>query len=111
PAANSCSGLVPLPAVPGVDSFTSRRPSLGREVPSRPPVVWAFAVYRTLSIGVMTGSFFQWGDDREKALLMPTSKNHYKPFQLRVLRQDMLEIQHHEISKKNEISSHTGENS
>jgi len=38
PAANSCSGLVPLPAVPGVESLMSRRPSELRDAPpSRPP--------------------------------------------------------------------------
>src|ERR1700737_1438427 len=78
PAANSCSGLVPPPAVPGVDSFTSRRPSLVREAPSRPPVVWVIAVYRTLSIGVMAGSFFLVGDDRDGSLLMPTLINNHK---------------------------------
>src|SRR6185295_2598872 len=57
PAANSCSGLVPLPLVPGVDSFTSRRPSEVRDAPSRPPVVWVLAVYSTFSILVMAGSF------------------------------------------------------
>src|SRR5262245_50627611 len=57
PAANSCSGLVPPPAVPGDDSLTSRRPSELREAPSRPPVVWALAVYSTFSRVIMTGSF------------------------------------------------------
>src|SRR5580704_19733029 len=49
PAANNSSGLVPLPGAPGIDSLTSRRPSLVREAPSRPPVVWALAVYTTFS--------------------------------------------------------------
>ena len=44
PAANNCSGLVPTPAVPGVESLTSKRPSVLREAPSRPPVVWVLAV-------------------------------------------------------------------
>src|SRR5215813_488364 len=57
PAANSCSGLVPLPALPGDDSLTSRRPSLVREAPSRPPVVCVLAVYSTFSIGVVAFSF------------------------------------------------------
>jgi hypothetical protein len=40
PAASSCSGLVPGPAPPGIESLTSRRPSLERAAPfSRPPVV------------------------------------------------------------------------
>src|SRR5215471_335410 len=65
PAANSCSGLVPLPTLPGDDSLTSRRPSLVREAPSRPPVVCVLAVYSTLSIGLMGGSFFQWATARE----------------------------------------------
>src|SRR5262245_8783618 len=60
PAANSCSGLVPLPGPPGDDSLTSRRPSLVREAPSRPPVVCVLAVYSTFSIWLMGGSFFQW---------------------------------------------------
>src|SRR5262245_56170465 len=49
PAANSCSGLVPVVALPGVESFSSRRPSELRDAPSRPPVVCVFAVYKTLS--------------------------------------------------------------
>src|SRR5580698_9577871 len=57
PAANNCSGLVPAPGVPGVDSLMSRRPSEVWDAPSRPPVVWALAVYRTFSNGVMEGSF------------------------------------------------------
>src|SRR5262245_20060178 len=61
PAANNCSGLVPLPDVPGVESLTSRRPSEVRDAPSRPPVVWVFAVYNTFSIGVMTGSCLSAG--------------------------------------------------
>src|SRR5262245_51607123 len=48
PAANNCSGFVPVVALPGVESFTSRRPSELRDAPSRPPVVCVFAVYRTL---------------------------------------------------------------
>src|SRR5438309_10978078 len=56
PAANSCSGLVPAADVPGVESLTSSRPSDVREAPSRPPVVYAFAVYSTLSIVVMANS-------------------------------------------------------
>jgi hypothetical protein len=45
PAANSCSGLVPVPDVPGVDNLMSRWPSELRDTPcSRPPVVWVFAV-------------------------------------------------------------------
>jgi hypothetical protein len=40
PAANSCSGLVPLPGLPGNVSLMSRRPSGLREAPpSRPPMV------------------------------------------------------------------------
>src|SRR5262249_57665508 len=61
PAANSCSGLVPPPEVPGDESLTSSRPSELREAPSRPPVVWAFAVYRTFSSWIMAVSF---GDKR-----------------------------------------------
>src|SRR3954447_4937476 len=57
PAAKSCSQLVPVPGLPGRDSLTSRRPSELRDAPSRPPVVWAFAVYSTFSICVMIGSF------------------------------------------------------
>ena len=64
PAANSCSGLVPPPAVPGDDSLTSRRPSELRDAPSRPPVVWVFAVYSTFSIWVMAGSFSSWHSSR-----------------------------------------------
>ena len=35
---------VPVPEVPGVESLTSSRPSALRAAPSRPPVVWVFAV-------------------------------------------------------------------
>src|SRR5437879_3127464 len=49
PAAKSCSGLVPVPGLPGRDSLTSRRPSELRDMPARPPVVWALAVYSTFS--------------------------------------------------------------
>src|SRR3954464_678657 len=48
------SGLVPLPGVPGDESLMSSRPSLLREVPSRPPEdVWVLPVYSTCSICVM----------------------------------------------------------
>src|SRR3954451_2873820 len=59
PAAKSCSGLVPVPELPGRDSLTSRRPSELRDMPVRPPVVWAFAVYRTFSIRFITFSFMK----------------------------------------------------
>jgi len=36
--------FVPVPAVPGDESLTSSRPSELREVPSRPPDVWALPV-------------------------------------------------------------------
>src|SRR5262245_29871098 len=56
PAANNCSGLVPLPGLFGSVNLTSRRPSSVRELPpSRPPVVWALAVYNTLSSCAMFG--------------------------------------------------------
>src|SRR5512145_1066446 len=42
-------GLVPASGFPEVESLTSRRPSSLREAPSRPPVVWAVAVYSTFS--------------------------------------------------------------
>src|SRR5476651_557611 len=54
PAAKSCSGFVPVPGLPGRDSLTSRRPSELRDVPVRPPVVWAFAVYSTFSSWFIT---------------------------------------------------------
>src|SRR5712672_4722365 len=57
PAAKSCSGLVPVPGLPGRDSLTSRRPSELRDMPARPPVVWAFAVYSTFSSWFITFSF------------------------------------------------------
>src|SRR5882724_6340960 len=54
PTANNCSGLVPVPEDPGTESLTSKWPSEVRhDPPSRPPVVWAWAVWRTFSIGVM----------------------------------------------------------
>ena len=36
PAAKSCSGLVPVPGLPGRESLTSRRPSELRDTPVRP---------------------------------------------------------------------------
>src|SRR6202049_4610593 len=59
PAAKSCSGLVPVPGLPGRDSLTSRRPSELRDMPLRPPVVWAFAVYSTFSSWFITSSFMK----------------------------------------------------
>src|SRR5579862_1054898 len=59
PAAKSCSGLVPVPGLPGRDSLTSRRPSELRDRPVRPPVVWALAVYSTFSSRFMTSSFIK----------------------------------------------------
>ncbi len=59
PAAKSCSGLVPVPGLPGRDRLTSRRPSEQRDMPVRPPVVWAFAVYSTFSSRFMASSFMK----------------------------------------------------
>src|SRR6266481_2945134 len=59
PAAKSCSGLVPLPGLPGRDSVTSRRPSELRDMPARPPVVWTFAVYSTFSSWFISSSFMK----------------------------------------------------
>src|SRR5580704_9950673 len=59
PAAKSCSGLVPVPWLPGRDSRTSRRPSELRDMPARPPVVWAFAVYSTFSSRFITSLIHQ----------------------------------------------------
>src|SRR6476469_9712109 len=59
PAAKSCSGLVPVPGLPGRDSPTSRRPSELRDMPARPPVVWTFAVYSTFSSRFTTSSFYE----------------------------------------------------
>ena len=57
PAANSCSGLVPMRAEPGAESLTSRRPSELRAAPlSRPPVVRVFAVYTTFPMWLMVHS-------------------------------------------------------
>src|SRR6266436_690364 len=48
PAANNCSGLVPVPGTPGAENLTFNRPSSLREMPPRrPPEVWVLAVYRT----------------------------------------------------------------
>src|ERR1700722_9099148 len=60
PAANNCSGLVPMRSEPGIDSLTSSRPSELRDWPfSRPPVVWVLAVYTTLP-GVVARSVSSW---------------------------------------------------
>src|SRR5262245_59865093 len=61
PAAKSCSGLVPLPGVPGDESLMSSRPSEVRAAPSRPRVVWRWVVYSLLSIVFMMYSFFSCG--------------------------------------------------
>src|ERR1700748_3899769 len=48
PAANNCSGLVPVPGTTGDENLTSKRPSSLRETPPRrPPEVWVLAVYCT----------------------------------------------------------------
>src|SRR5260221_8896194 len=61
-AANSCSGLVPIRAEPGVESLMSRKPSELRDAPySRPPVVPVLAVWSTLTIWLMAHSFLQEG--------------------------------------------------
>jgi hypothetical protein len=56
--------LVPLPAVPGVESLMSRWPSELRDTPcSRPPVVWVLAVYSTFWVTdcrPMANSFSSW---------------------------------------------------
>src|SRR5882762_8992138 len=59
PAAKSCSGLVPVPGLPGRDNLTSRRPSELRDTPARPPVERAFAVYSTFSSRFITSSFMK----------------------------------------------------
>src|SRR5260370_16399063 len=60
PAANSCSGLVPMRAEPGVESLMSSRPSELREAPfSRPPMVSVLAVYTTFAIRLMVHAFFE----------------------------------------------------
>src|SRR5438046_222527 len=66
PAANSCSGLVPVPGLPGRDSLTSRRPSELRDMPERPRVVCAFAVYSTFSSRFMTSSFMRTAIARKR---------------------------------------------
>src|ERR1700756_831179 len=76
PAANSCSGLVPVPGLPGRDSLTSRRPSELRDMPVRPPVVWAFAVYSTFSSRFITSSFIHDGGrmdvhDQDRLVRLP----------------------------------------
>src|SRR5712692_987848 len=48
PAANNCSGLVPVPGTPGAENLTSKRPSsLWETPPRRPPEVCVLAVYRS----------------------------------------------------------------
>src|ERR1700704_4659121 len=59
PAAKSCSGLVPVPGLPARDTLPPRRPSELRDMPARPPVVWAFAVYSTFSSRFITSSFME----------------------------------------------------
>src|SRR5882762_3728334 len=64
PAANSCSGLVPVPGTPGAENLTSRRPSsLWETPPRRPPKVRVLAVYRTfMSSSVEPDTAFVSGD-------------------------------------------------
>src|SRR2546430_6197637 len=61
PAANNCSGLVPVPGTPGAENLTSKRPSsLLDTPPRRPPEVWVLAVYLTVApswAGSVTMSF------------------------------------------------------
>src|SRR4029077_15520047 len=64
PAAKSCSGLAPAPGLPGRDSLTSRRPSELRDMPTRPPVVWTFAVYSTFSSRFISPAFMKSPDAR-----------------------------------------------
>src|SRR3954471_14848285 len=72
PAANSCSGLVPLPVVPGADSLMSRCPSELRETPrSRPPVVCVLAVYSSFS-GCARSRVFMVMVLVENCLLLPS---------------------------------------
>src|SRR5690348_17864884 len=59
PAAKSCSGLVPVPGLPGRDSLTSRRPSELRDMPARPPELWALAVYSTFSSRFIASSLMK----------------------------------------------------
>src|SRR5476649_1306268 len=60
PAANSCSGLVPMRVAPGSESWTSRWPSELRDAPfSRPPVVWVLAVYMTFPVSLMVPPVLQ----------------------------------------------------
>src|SRR3712207_1893530 len=70
PAANSCSGLVPGREEPGDESLTSSWPSLLREAPSRPPVVWVLPVYRTFSTWVIVISFLNTARRATSALAM-----------------------------------------
>src|SRR5439155_27005736 len=60
PDANSCSGLVPIRAEPGLESLMSSRPSELREAPfSRPPAVSVLAVYTTFAIWLMVHFLFE----------------------------------------------------
>src|SRR5690606_18760326 len=51
---------VPSPGPPGLECRTSRRPSLLRDEPSRPPVVRTLAVYRTLLAAAVADMSFPW---------------------------------------------------
>src|ERR1700690_2084336 len=58
PAANNCSGLVPMRAEPGLESLMSSKPSELRAAPlSRPPEVSVLAVYTTFVIRFMVRLF------------------------------------------------------
>src|SRR5437868_1478799 len=50
PAANNCSGFVPVPGAPGAENLTSKRPSSLLDTPPRRPLeLWVLAVYRTVT--------------------------------------------------------------
>src|SRR5450755_1196728 len=67
PAANSCSGLVPMRAEPGVESLMSSRPSELRDAPfSRSPVVLVLAVYTTFAIRLVLYFFLRSLSQRER---------------------------------------------
>src|SRR5262245_40830607 len=75
-AANSCSGLVPIRAEPGVESLMSRRPSELREAPlSRPPGVRVLAVYKSFPrlfiVHPYNGSLVVWGRRGQGARTCP----------------------------------------
>src|SRR5712691_2648049 len=69
PAANNCSGLVPVPGTPGAENLTSKRPSSLRETPPRrPPEVWVLGRCTAPSLLPGLNQLLRWCSDNLSSL-------------------------------------------